>query len=341
MDLDELIRASLREQAGRAPDADAVLAGVPARARARRRRRIAVPAVAVLAVLAAAVPYAVARDDRATAPAPPAATATPTVRAESVPLRIEPGWLPAGWKEWGRRASSSFVQRDYGNAVDADSSRTALRWATQQPVYTRTTAAERLTVAGREAFWYSDQPTFRRLGYGQAELVLRWSPAEWVTVAVQWRDPAERKALAVRIAAGVRPSRDVVTANVRLGRLPDGSAPRVDEISIRRVRPAGFLSSTSYQVRTGQVRVGRDLLPPDPRSPYPGPGAQPVTVGGRRGYYYPGPSPSPGAVTSSGFGTALPDGTRLSISAVATKAEMVLTAGSVVVLPVDLSWAGR
>ena len=55
MDLDELIRTELTAQAERAPDADAVLAGVPARARARRQRRL-LGGAAAAAILAAAVP---------------------------------------------------------------------------------------------------------------------------------------------------------------------------------------------------------------------------------------------------------------------------------------------
>lgn len=67
MDLDQLIRAEFSAQAERAPDAAAVLAGVPARARARRQRRAVLGAVAAAALLAAAVPVTALRPD----PAPP------------------------------------------------------------------------------------------------------------------------------------------------------------------------------------------------------------------------------------------------------------------------------
>jgi hypothetical protein len=70
VDLDELIHTELAAQADRAPDAAAVLAGVPARARARRRTRLALGGAAAAAVLAAGIPYAALRGDPA-APAPP------------------------------------------------------------------------------------------------------------------------------------------------------------------------------------------------------------------------------------------------------------------------------
>jgi len=76
MDLDELIRAELAAQAERAPDAAAVLAGVPARAHARRRTRAALTAAATAAtaaaVLAATVPYAVLHAGPATPATGPA-----------------------------------------------------------------------------------------------------------------------------------------------------------------------------------------------------------------------------------------------------------------------------
>ena len=80
MDLDELIRTELTAQAGRAPDARAVLAGVPARARTRRHRRVAaVAAAAAAAVRAAAAPYAALRSDDPAVP-----TTLPTHRGDEI-----------------------------------------------------------------------------------------------------------------------------------------------------------------------------------------------------------------------------------------------------------------
>ena len=89
MDLDQLIRAELTAQAEAAPDAAAVLAGVPARARARARRRLVAGAVAV--AVAAAVPVAALRPGPAgDAARPPARSMLPEAEIVASCLRRAP-----------------------------------------------------------------------------------------------------------------------------------------------------------------------------------------------------------------------------------------------------------
>ena len=103
MDLDELIRTELAAQADRAPDAEAVLAGVPARARARRRRRVLLAAAG--AVLAVAVPAVALRPGPDPAPAASAPAGGLIERClASVPER--PATLRAG------RVLVTFADRD-------------------------------------------------------------------------------------------------------------------------------------------------------------------------------------------------------------------------------------
>jgi hypothetical protein len=201
----------------------------------------------------------------------------------------------------------------------------------------RSTKAERLTIGGKEAFWYSDQPTFRRLGYGQAELIVRWSATEWMTVGVQWRNPTERKALAVRIAESVRPSRDTLTSTVLVGGLPAGTDRGNAEVSADRYQPGGWSVRTIlWTTDPGPVIVTRQELRPGAPGVGSDRGSRPVTVNGRRAYFTEGStSRSPSYV-----GMALPDGTTLRVIATATEAEIIRIAGNIVPLPVDLDRLG-
>lgn len=103
--LEDLIRAAQHQQAERAVHPQRVLAALPQRrARAARRQRLvlAVTAAAVAAVVA--VPVFALRQGAA-APQPPSATPGPRVSPalnQPVPLKYSPGWLPAGYAEYGR-----------------------------------------------------------------------------------------------------------------------------------------------------------------------------------------------------------------------------------------------
>lgn len=213
MDLDDLIRTELTAQAERAPDARAVLAGIPARARSRRRRHLAaVAGAAAAAVLAAAVPYAVLRAD----PAPPAAP-QPSI---SVPLSWAPTWKPAGLRETIRSVNGNRMEGRFATGPgpviswsvgDGSDLRTVLEGPGLIPV----------AVGPYEGFWV----TRANGDPGTADLAVRLAPGVWgyVTIAEPVPDP---EGTAVRVGASFRLGAADVDLPLRFDRLPAGFVPR-------------------------------------------------------------------------------------------------------------------
>lgn len=215
MDLDELIRTELTAQAGRAPDARAVLAGVPARARTRRHRRVAaVAAAAAAAVLAAAVPYAALRSDD---PAVPTTAAPARAEKPSVRLPWYPAEKPAGMTELARRA--------YGDQLAAGEFRTrsgaTLTWSvTDQSYYRelvdRAPKGVPVRVGPYQGWW---------LAYDSG-LVVELTPDRWAYVA-----GAGPRGTLLRLGASLRRGGPAVDLPVRFDRLPPGFTVAPNRVS--------------------------------------------------------------------------------------------------------------
>jgi hypothetical protein len=349
MDLDDLIRTELTDQASYAPDPHAVLAGVPARARARRHRLVAAAAVAAVAVaLAVTVPYGLLRHGA------PATTAASSGR-QSVGLTWQPGWAPAELTETNREVRPGTVSGRYTDY--ARNLTQGIDWQVGNQGLGLPPAGKRVPVrvGPWDGFWDVSTPED-----GMARLYFHVEPGLWAFVGVTRDWTADPRGVALRFGAALHQGDAQVDVPVRFDWLPAGLtvAPGINAGSTGSADAWAVAWTVTGRTGGVGVSVSRGTL-----AQYAYPGApevgtegsrRTVRVGDRTGTVITsvtrgsevvplGQPPSVVGRTRLVLEVPLADGETLTLmpSPDLSEAEAIRIAAGAVQLPVDYGWMGR
>jgi hypothetical protein len=222
MNIEGLVRDLITESAAAAPDADAILAGLPTRRRARRRRRLGVAAAAAVAALAVAVPSLVVPRAIGGTATPPA-TSTPRPAPGGQPLRWAAGWLPAGAQEVSRSVAMApdLETREwtYGRSPGAT-------LATAPRIILEIMSSRRNPTQQRQPVRVGTRPGWWLSGDDTGTLEIQLGPDRWATVIATNVLAAPGRETELRVGAALRPATDTsLAAPLRFTALPAGFAP--------------------------------------------------------------------------------------------------------------------
>lgn len=289
MNTDELIRAALRRQAERAPDAAPVLAALR-RAQAPRSSRgtLIAAGAALVAAFAIALSFSV-QDPGPAAPAaaptlPPSSPELTQARTPPVLFHYQPGWLPDGFVETERAFTMLMpapppTQRTWSLpgtsatltlAVDHH----AVDVVPAVEASLAQTTSDQVDVNGRTGYVTGDGPD-------SASVVWLTSGGDEITVSVEYQ---QARTVALRAARSVTDTgTGTLTPQLRFGWLPE-TTTRV-RTSVTGTSPGEARCTIVAQHKIDGQEVGTVDASVARRPLTPGPNAHPVAVGDRQAVY--------------------------------------------------------
>jgi hypothetical protein len=223
-------------------------------------------------------------------------TTTGAVSPPALPpilLRFVPGWVPAGWAEYGRMGWSEGEAGMMASRI----------WAADPDVSRGEVKGDRFELSYRKASTGTSGGTPVDINglpgtllWEEGKSLVDWqADRDTLVTVIQWGNRISQADL-LRIARSVRPDPGLLNSPVRVGPVPEGFAPSSLEISGR--SPATWHASLAVSTtvapdpaqtdpaikekggsptRTITVAVGTETLAP--------PGGQPTTVAGRPARY--------------------------------------------------------